>query len=184
MNRHNRSDKPDWIPPRSIKLLNQVRERVRYLHYSLQTEKAYVYCAKAFVLWTARSHGGFRHPREMGQAEVEGFLTMLATEKQVAPATHRQALNALLFLYRQVLGMELPWMQQIGRPPERKRIPAVLTVQEVQTLLSHMAGSRTVQELLGHSDVSTTMIYTHVLKVAAGGTSSPLDSLALHLPPS
>ena len=93
MNRYNRNDKPDWVPPRSIKLLDQVRERVRYLHYSLQTEKAYVYWAKAFVLWTARSHGGFRHPREMGQAEVEGFLTMLATEKQVAPATHRQALN-------------------------------------------------------------------------------------------
>lgn len=52
MNRHNRYDKPDWVPPRSIKLLDQVRERVRYLHYSLQTEKAYVYWAKAFVLWT------------------------------------------------------------------------------------------------------------------------------------
>ena len=77
----------------------------------------------------------------MGQAEVEGFLTMLATEKQVAPATHRQSLNALLFLYRQVLGMELPWMQQIGRPPERKRIPVVLTVQEVQALLGQMVGT-------------------------------------------
>ena len=60
---------------------------------------------------------------------------MLATEKQVSPATHRQALNALLFLYRQVLGTELPWMEHIGRRPERKRIPVVLTVQEVQTLL-------------------------------------------------
>jgi integron integrase len=77
----------------------------------------------------------------MGQAEVEGFLTMLANEKQVAPATHRQALNALLFLYRQVLGVELPWMQQIGRPPERKRIPVVLTKQEVQAVLSLMAGT-------------------------------------------
>jgi site-specific recombinase XerD len=147
MNRYNRSDKPDWVPPRSIKLLDQVRERVRYLHYSLQTEKAYVYWAKAFVLWAARSHGGFRHPREMGQAEVEGFLTM--------------------------------------------RIPTVLTVQEVRTLLSHMAGTEALLAALlygsglrlGHSDVSTTMIHTHVLKVAAGGTSSPLNSLALHLPP-
>ena len=141
MNRYNRSDKPDWVAPRSVKLLDQVRERVRYLHYSLQTEKAYVYWAKGFVLWAAHSGGGFRHPRDLGQAEVEGFLTMLATEKQVSPATHRQALNALSFLYRPVLGIELPWMQQIGRPPERKRIPVVLTVQEVQTLLSQMVGT-------------------------------------------
>ena len=68
-------------------------------------------------------------------------------------------------------------MQQIGRPPERKRIPAVLAVQEVQTLLSHMGGIRTGQELLEHSDASTTMIYTYVLKVAAGGTASPLDEM-------
>jgi hypothetical protein len=88
--------------------------------YSLQTEKVHVYWAKAFVLWKARSGGGFLHPREMGQAKVEGFLSMLAIEKRVEPATHRQALNALLFLHRQVLGMELPWMQQIGRPLERK----------------------------------------------------------------
>ena len=118
-----------------------MRERVRYLHYSLQTEKVYVYWAKTFVLWAARNGGSFRHPREMGQAEVEGFLTMLANEKQVAPATHRQALNALLFLYRQVLGMELPWMQQIGRPPERKRIPVVLTVLVVQAVLGLMTGT-------------------------------------------
>nr|QZL14096.1 integron integrase [uncultured bacterium] len=148
MNRCNGSDKPDWVPPRSIKLLDQVRERIRYLHYSLQTEKAYVYWAKAFVLWTARSGGGFRHPREMGQAEVEGFLTMLATEKKVAPATHRQALNALLFLYRQVLGVELPWMQQIGRPPERKRIPVVLTVPEVQSILALMVGTEALMAAL------------------------------------
>ena len=68
MNRYNRSDKPDWVPPRSIKLLDQVRERVRYLHYSLQTEKAYVYWAKAFVLWAARSFGGFRHLNVAGVA--------------------------------------------------------------------------------------------------------------------
>ncbi len=141
MNSHNGSGKPDWVPPRSVKLLDQVRVRVRYLHDSLQTEKAYVYWAKAFVLWAARSNGGFRYPRVMGQAaEIEGFLSMLATEKQVAPATHRQALNALLFMHRQVLGMELPWMQLIGRLAERKRIPVVLTVQEAQSLLGQMAG--------------------------------------------
>jgi site-specific recombinase XerD len=184
---------------------------------SLQTEKAYLYWARYFIRWHGRG-GTMRHPRDMGQAEVEAFLTMLAVERQVSPATHRQALNALLFLYRQVLGQDLPWMQAIGRPPERKRVPVVLTVAEVQSLLAlvdgvegtlarllygtgmrlaeglslrvkdvdfdrHVivvrSGIRTVQELLGHSDVSTTMIYTHVLKVAAGGTASPLDALAV-----
>jgi len=148
MNRFNRSDKPDWVPPRSIKLLDQVRKRVRYLHYSLQTEKVYVYWAKAFVLWTARSGGGFRHPREMGQTEAEGFVSMLATEKQVAPGTHRQALKAWLFLYRQVMGVELPWMQQIGRPAERKRIPVVLTVQEVRSVFSLMTGTEALMAAL------------------------------------
>lgn len=73
MKRFNRSDKPDWVPPRSVKLLDQVRKRSRYLHDSLQTEKVYVYWAKALVLWAARSGGAFRHPREMGRAEVQGF---------------------------------------------------------------------------------------------------------------
>ena len=73
MNRCNISSKPDWLPPRSVKLLGQVRERVRYLHHSLQTGKAYVYWAKAFVLWAARSHDGFRHQREVGQNSVGAF---------------------------------------------------------------------------------------------------------------
>lgn len=286
-----------------------------------------------------------RHPRDMGAADVQAFLTMLASERHVSSSTHNQALSALLFLYRDVLNTELPWMQDIQRPQQPKRIPSVLTQAEVGALLAQMQGTeallarllygtgmrlmegirlrvkdvdfdrkvivvrqakgnkdrvvmlphslldtlrqqllharavwekdrqtdqagvevpdalevkypkvghswgwfwlfpaqgtsvdprsgvirrhhvfeerlqraikratplagiakqvsvhtlrhsfathllqlgtdiRTVQEFLGHSDVSTTMIYTHVLKVAAGGTSSPLDALALHLPP-
>lgn len=168
MNRFNRSDKPDWVPPRSARLLDQVRERVRYLHYSLQTEKVYVYWAKAFVLWAARSGGGFRHPREMGQADVEGFLTMLATEKHVSPSTHRQALNALLFLYQQVLGMELPWLQLIGHPPERKRIPVVLTGQEVQSVLGLMTGTEALMAAL---------LYGSGLRLRgpSGGKTGPAD---------
>lgn len=121
-----------WSPP-SIDSL--AHGSVSHPRHGLQTEKVYVYWAKGFVLWVARSGVSFRPPGEVEQAEVEGYRTMLAVEKQVAPATHRQALIALLFLYRQVLGMELPWMQQIGRPPERKRIPVVLTVLEVQSVL-------------------------------------------------
>lgn len=116
-----------------------MRERIRYLHYSLKTEKAYLYWVRFFVLWSAKN-GGMRHPKEMGVAEVEAFLTMLANERQVSQSTHQQALNAILFLYRDVLCLDLPWLQKIGRPPERKRIPVVLTVAEVQMVLGLMQG--------------------------------------------
>jgi integron integrase len=115
--------------------LGQLRERLRYLHYSLRTEQSYLY----WVRWFIRFHG-VRHPRDMGKHEVEVFLTMLATERQVSVSTHRQALSALLFLYKEVLGQDLPWLQEIGRPVPTRRIPSVLTVQEVQRLLDLMEG--------------------------------------------
>lgn len=96
INRYGKANTPDGplLGP-SGWLLDQVRERIRCLHFSLQTEKACVHRTKSFVLWTARQGSqGFRHPRLLGQAEVEGFLTMLATERRVAPATHRQPATA------------------------------------------------------------------------------------------
>ena len=107
---------PSLPPLQSVRLLDQMRERVRYLHYSLRTEQAYVYWVRAFV-----RHLGMRHPRDMGQAEVESFLTWLAVDRKVAVSTHRQALSALLFLYRQVLGLRLPWMESIGRLQRKPR---------------------------------------------------------------
>jgi integron integrase len=117
-------------PLRSRRLLDQVRERIRYMHYSMRTEEAYVYWIRAFI----RFHK-LRHPREMGSAEVEAFLSHLANAKSVAPSTHKQALAGLLFLYRHVLGVDLPWMREIGRPKSRERIPVVLSREEVASLL-------------------------------------------------
>ncbi len=108
------------------------------MHYSLRTEEAYVYWVRGFVRWS-----GLRHPRTLGAAEVQAFLVMLANERRVAAATHRQALSALLFLYREVLGVDMPWLQELGRPVPRKRIPVVLTQLEVQLLLARMGESVT-----------------------------------------
>lgn len=129
------SSSPGRPPLQSGRLLDQIRERIRYLHYSLRTEQTYVYWAR----WFIRFHG-LRHPKDMGRPEVERFLTMLANERQVSPSTHRQALSALLFLYQQVLGITLPWLQDIGRPIQHKRIPTVLTREEVQAVLDLIPG--------------------------------------------
>jgi integrase len=125
------------LPPlRAERLFDQVRQRVRYLHYSLRTEAAYVHWVRAFV----RFLGASVHPREMGAVEAEAFLTWLAKERQVAVSTHGQALSALLFLYRKVQGMDLPWLQGIGRPKRQPRLPVVMSPGEVRRVLALLDG--------------------------------------------
>lgn len=121
------------ITPEKPRLLTQVRERLHYKHYSLSTEKLYVYWIRFFIRWS-----GLRHPVEMGAVEVEAFLTMLATERRVSASTHKQALSAILFLYKEVICVDLPWMQQIGRPKTQTRLPVVLTTLEIQAMFTFL----------------------------------------------
>ncbi|HEY4559925.1 MAG TPA: integron integrase [Lysobacter sp.] len=126
------------------RLLDQVRERVRLRHYSVRTERAYVGWVRRFVIANGR-----RHPRELGGAEVERFLTDLAARDDVAAGTQNQALAALLFLYRDVLGPKLPWMQDVVRAKRPRRLPVVLSRGEVERLLAAMEGpSRLMAALL------------------------------------
>lgn len=123
-------------------LLEMVRRRIRLKHYSIRTEQAYVGWIRRFTLANGR-----RHPRELGHAEVELFLSRLASEGNVAAGTQNQALSALLFLYREVLEMELPWMEDVVRAKRARRIPVVLSVEEVGRLLACMPDGTC--ELLG-----------------------------------
>ncbi|MDO8311398.1 MAG: integron integrase [Sideroxyarcus sp.] len=119
------------------RLLPTLRDALRLRRYSLKTEKAYLHWVKRFV----RFHR-MRHPKDMGAKEVTAFLNHLAGERQVAAATQNQALAALLFLYRQVLGIELPWLDDLVRAKTSKRLPTVLTRDEVQAILAQLSGTR------------------------------------------
>ena len=118
------------------KLLDQVRGKIRLKHYSIRTEQAYVDWIRRFILFF-----GKQHPRELGAAEVEQFLTHLAVEGKVAASTQSQAKSALLFLYREVLDNELPWLDNVERAKVPKRLPVVLTREEVMAVLTRLEGT-------------------------------------------
>lgn len=116
-------------------LLGEVRRRLRVKHYSSRTEQAYLQWVRRYI-----RHHGMRHPREMGGVEVEAFLTRLATRDRVAPSTQNQALSALLFLYRDVLALKLPWMEGVVRAKRSARLPVVLSLGETSRLLRSLSG--------------------------------------------
>jgi integron integrase len=124
---------PGSPPPR---LLDHLRHELRLRHYSIRTEAAYIDWARRYILF----HGK-RHPREMAADEVAAFLTHLAVERQVAPATQNQAKSDLLFLYGVLLGVDLPWLDEIVSAKDRRRLPVVLTPREVRLVLNEMNGT-------------------------------------------
>lgn len=118
------------------KLLDQVRDKIRVKHYSIRTETQYIHWIKRFILYHNK-----RHPREMGAQEVESFLTHLATAGGVSAATQNQALSALLFLYREILAVDLPWLDNVVRAKKPQRLPVVLSKNEVGKILARMDGT-------------------------------------------
>lgn len=121
---------------RQPKLLERMRTHLRTRHYSIRTEEAYMDWARRFILFHDK-----RHPQDMGAAEVEAFLSHLAVDRQVSASTQNQAKAALLYLYKQVLGIELPWLDEIVQAKRPQRLPVVLTPSEVRELLLHIDGT-------------------------------------------
>ncbi len=124
------------VHPARPRLLDQVRDRIRFKHYSIRTEQAYVDWIKRFVRFN-----GNRHPADLGPGDIERFLTSLAVGRNVAAATQNQAQSALLFLYREVLGTKLPWLDGIARAKAPRRLPVVLSPDEVDRLIGRLPGT-------------------------------------------
>lgn len=135
----------------SPRLLDQVRLAIRTRHYSKSTELAYVQWVRRFILFHDR-----RHPRNLGEREVADFLTSLATERRLSASTQNQALAALLFLYREVLGRELDWVEGITRARHRTRLPVVLTRAEVGRILA---------ELRSHKRLVVSLLYGSGMRI-------------------
>jgi integron integrase len=117
------------------KLLDQVREAIQVRHYSIRTEKSYVSWIRQYILFHDK-----KHPREMGEREVSSFLSYLASKRNVAASTQNQALSAILFLYREVLKIELDWLEDVVRAKKPQRLPVVLSKHETSSLLARLDG--------------------------------------------
>jgi integron integrase len=125
------------------KLLDRVRRAIRMRHYSYRTEETYVAWIRRFILF----HGK-RHPAELGKVEIEAFLSSLATQGQVSASTQNQALSALLFLYREVLEQEFPWLTEVVRAKRPRRLPVVLSRDEVRKILAILSGRHWLMVML------------------------------------
>lgn len=172
------------------KLFQQMRDVLRHRHYSIRTEQCYVDWVRRFILFHNK-----RHPREMGEAQVTAFLTSLARDGNVAAATQNQALSALLFLYKEVLQLELGWMDGVERAKRPARVPVVLTKGEVRRVLSRMHGQhKLMAQLLYGSGLrlmecirlrvkDVDFAYAHITVRDGKGAKDRITMLPTHLAP-
>jgi integrase len=130
-------------PPQKPKLLDQVLHTIRTRHYSYRTEKAYVHWIKRFIFFHNK-----RHPIEMGEVEIAQFLSTLAEQRHVSASTQNQALNALLFLYKEILEKKIGLIQGVVRAKRRSRLPVVLTKDEVKRVLNYLSGDSWLMAML------------------------------------
>lgn len=140
-----RGDLGTTLPVAVVKprLLDQVRQAIRTRHYSYMTEKAYVGWIKRFIFYHSK-----RHPAEMGEPEIARFLSSLATDRHVSASTQNQALNALLFLYREVLAKDIGYVNGVVRAKRPHRLPVVLTREEVRSILGQLQGLDWIMAML------------------------------------
>jgi len=117
------------------KLLDQMREKIRFRHYSIRTEKAYIDWTKRYIFFHNK-----RHPNAMGAPEIETFLTYLAMDRKVASSTQNQALSAILFLYKEVLETDLPWLNNVERAKKPEKLPVVFSKREIGMVMSNLDG--------------------------------------------
>jgi site-specific recombinase XerD len=119
------------------KLLDEVRDRIRARYYSIRTETTYLRWIRDFIIFNGR-----RHPKEMGAGEVRDYLSHLAVRRNVAASTQNQALSAILFLYREVLGTKLDWIEGVERAKKSARLPVVFAKEEVRSVLARLDGTK------------------------------------------
>ena len=125
---------PSHAPPR--RLLDQLRHRIRVKHYAIRTEKVYVDWVRRYILFHER-----KHPSELDARHVEAFLSHLAVARKVSASTQNQAKAALLFLYKEVLEIDLPWLDEIVQAKVTRRLPVVLTTRKTKALLDELNGT-------------------------------------------
>jgi len=160
------------------KLLDRVRQTIRTRHYSIKTEEAYVGWIKRFIFFHNK-----RHPVEMTEMEIGQFLSSLASDRRVSASTQNQALNALLFLYNQVLEKKIGLIEGVVRAKRSQRLPVVLTKDEVKTILKNLEGSPWLMAMLLYGaglrlmECCRLRINTHVLNRGGRGVCSPADAL-------